>query len=160
MGIIINTVGVELKAPSDYIKQEGRYLLKIKEIKPDGFESGADKFKVIMEGVLEGTKEPLLTHIENFSTVPNMLWKIKVLEIALQAPEVYDIDDFIGRYVIANIKSETYTKKTDGTQAVAYKVKSWEYSKFNDKLAPIPQAKEIQNASAVVDVESDEEMPF
>ena len=77
--------------------------------------------------------------------------------MALKAPECYDINDFIGRYVIADIKSRNY-KKNDGSTGVSYGAKSWEYSTHNDKLPPIPEAK--QNADDGTPDISEDEIPF
>ena len=81
----------------------------------------------------------------------------------------YDINDFVGRYIIANIKQENYTKK-DGTAGTSYKVKSWEYSTLNDKMTPIPEAKQdedngvnesIKPSSKIPEIDIDEdEIPF
>ena len=75
----------------------------------------------------------------------------------------YDINDFVGRYIIANIKQENYTKR-DVTPGIAHKIKSWEYSTLNDKMPPIPEAKQDENngvnESAKVEEVTDEECPF
>jgi hypothetical protein len=158
--MILNTKGIEL-TQNTYINKEGKFLLKIENFAEDGFTNTGDlRFKLTFKGVEVGTKEPVFSHSEQFSVGASSLWKIKQLEVAIKAPEIYDINDFIGRYVIANIKTETYTKK-DGTSAVSYRAKAWEYSQFNDKLPPIPEAKEVENVSDGVCVDiTDEESPF
>lgn len=142
--MIIDTRNVELNE-NVYVNKEGKFLFKIEKFEEDGFTNAGDaRFKLLFKGVEAGTKEPIFIHSEQFNIGQTSLWRIKLVEVALKAPEVYDINDFVGRYIIANIKSESYTKK-DGTAGTAYKVKSWEYSSFNDKMPPIPEAKPYEN---------------
>lgn len=161
--MIINTKGVE---PNEnvYINKEGKFLFRIEKFEEDGFTNAGDaKFKLHFKGVEVRSREPTFVHSETFNIGQSSLWRIKQLEVALNAPEIYDINDFVKRYVIANIKAESYTKK-DGTVGTAYKVKSWEYSSFNDKLPPIPEAKQDENnganESAQAEDISEDECPF
>ena len=161
--MIISTVGIELNE-NVYVNKEGKFLFRIEKFEEDGFTNAGDaKFKLHFKGVEAGTKEPTFMHSETFNIGQSSLWRIKQVEVALKAPEVYDINDFVGRYIIANIKSESYTKK-DGTAGTAYKVKSWEYSSFNDKMPPIPEAKQDEDngIDGTVQAEevTDEECPF
>ena len=157
--MIINTKGIELNPPTDYIQKEGKFIVRIEKLVEDGFtQDGQAKFKLFFQGVEVGTKEPIYSHIEMFNVGQTSLWRIKQLEVALKAPECYDINDFIGRYVIADIKSRSY-KKNDGSTGVAYGAKSWEYSTHNDKLPPIPEAKQNENDGTII-VNDDEELPF
>ena len=169
MGLIINTRGVELTEVI-YIDKEGQYTFKITKFEDDGFtrDSGDQKFKLHFVGKAVGTTEPMYNHTEMFNIGAKSLWRIKQLEVALNAPECYDIESFIGRYVTATIVKREY-KKNDGTTGTAYNVKTWEYSKLNDTLAPIPEAKEpedtfespipIKRNIPEIDI-SDEEVPF
>ena len=144
--MIINTKGVELNE-NVYVNKEGKFLFKIEKFEEDGFTNAGDaRFKLHFKGVEAGTKEPIFMHNEQFNIGQTSLWRIKQVEVALKAPEIYDINDFVGRYIIANIKSESYTKK-DGAAGTAYKVKSWEYSTFNNKMLPIPEAKSDEKNS-------------
>lgn len=161
--MIIDTRNIELNE-NVYVNKEGKFLFRIEKFEEDGFTNAGDaKFKLHFKGVEAGTKEPTFMHSETFNIGQSSLWRIKQVEVALKAPEVYDINDFVGRYIIANIKSESYTKK-DGTAGTAYKVKSWEYSSFNDKLPPIPEAKQDENngIDGTVQTEDidDSEIPF
>ena len=63
----------------------------------------------------------------------NLYGELNSWKVALKAPEIYDINNFIGRYVIATSKKEEYTKN-DGTAGVVYRIKSWTYSDLNDKM--------------------------
>lgn len=157
--MVINTKGIELNEPADYIQKEGTFTLKVEKFIEDGFTTdGAAKFKLFFKGVEVGTKEPIYSHSEMFNVGQKSLWRIKQLEVALKAPECYDIADFVGRYVVATVRARTYTKN-DGTSATAYGVKSWEYSTHNDKLPPIPEAKpnEDDGNAFIID---DEVLPF
>lgn len=161
--MIINTKGVELNE-NVYVNKDGKFLFRIEKFEEDGFTNAGDaKFKLHFKGVEVGSKEPTYIHSETFNIGQSSLWRIKQLEVALKAPEIYDINDFVKRYVIANIKQETY-KKNDGSVGTSYKVKSWEYSSFNDKLDPIPEAKPNENngtneSSQAEDI-SEDQIPF
>lgn len=163
--MIINTKGVELNE-NVYVNKDGKFLFRIEKFEEDGFTNAGDaKFKLHFKGVEVGSKEPIYIHSETFNIGQSSLWRIKQLEVALKAPEIYDINDFVKRYVIANIKQETY-KKNDGSVGTSYKVKSWEYSSFNDKLDPIPEVKPNENNgtngnSKTPEIEiNDEDIPF
>jgi hypothetical protein len=163
--MIISTVGIELNE-NVYVNKEGKFLFRIEKFEEDGFTNAGDaKFKLHFKGVEVGTKEPVYLHNEQFNIGQSSLWRIKQVEVALKAPETYDINDFVKRYVITNIKQETY-KKNDGSIGTSYKVKSWEYSSFNDKLPPIPEAKSDENNgtngnSKTPEIEiNDEDIPF
>lgn len=161
--MIINTKGVELNE-NVYVNKDGKFLFRIEKFEEDGFTNAGDaKFKLHFKGVEVGSKEPTYIHSETFNIGQSLLWRIKQLEVALKAPEIYDINDFVKRYVIANIKQETY-EKNDGSVGTSYKVKSWEYSSFNDKLDPIPEAKPNENngtneSSQAEDI-SEDQIPF
>ena len=167
--MIISTVGIELNE-NVFVNKEGKFLFRIEKFEEDGFTNGGDaRFKLHFKGVEVGTKEPVYLHNEQFNIGQFSLWRIKQVEVALKAPEVYNINDFVGRYIIANIIQENYTKK-DGTYGIAHKVKSWEYSRLNDKMPPIPEAKQdedngvnesINPSSKIPEIDIDEdEIPF
>lgn len=167
--MIINTKGVELNE-NVFVNKEGKFLFRIEKFEEDGFTNAGDaKFKLHFKGVEVGTKEPVYLHNEQFNVGKSSLWRIKQVEVALKAPEIYDINDFVKRYVIANIKQENFTKK-DGAPGIGYKVKSWEYSELNDKMLPIPEAKQnedngingsVKQKSKIPEVDIDEdEIPF
>ena len=157
--MIINTKGVELNE-AKYLDKEGEFLFKLEKWEEDGFTSeGAAKFKVFFKGVEVGKKAPVYTHSEMFNLQQNSLWRIKQLEVALKAPEVYDIDDLMGRYVVVTTKSKQYEK--DGQTKTAYNVSGWTYSSLNDKLPPIKEAIENKNDVGTETAEiSEDEIPF
>lgn len=167
--MIINTKGVE-RNENVYVNKEGIFLFRIEKFEEDGFTNAGDaRFKLHFKGVEGGTNEPVYLHSEQFNIGQFSLWRIKQVEVALKAPEIYDINDFVGRYIIANIKRENYTKK-DGTPGIAHKVKSWDYCILNDKMPPIPEAKQdedngvnesIKSSSKIPEIDIDEdEIPF
>lgn len=157
--MIISTVGVEL-SENVFLNKVGKFLFKIEKFEEDGFTNGGDaRFKLHFKGVEAGTKEPVYLHSEQFNIGQKSLWKIKQLEVALKSPEIYDVNSWVGRYVIANIKQDTYIKQ-DGSQGVSYKASSWEYSSHNDKLPLIPEASVLNNNKDIEIEISDEIIPF
>lgn len=167
--MIINTKGVELYE-NTYVNKEGIFLFRIEKFEEDGFTNAGDaRFKLHFKGVEVGTKEPIYLYSEQFNIGQKSLWKIKQLEVALKSPEIYDVNSWVGSYVFANIKQDTHIKQ-DGTQGVSYKVASWKYSTHNDKLLPIPEAKQdedngvnesIKSSSKIPEIDIDEdEIPF
>ena len=159
MGLIINTRGVELKE-TVYIEKEGVYTLKITKFEDDGFtrDSGDQILNFHFIGKSALTPEVVYEHKESFNIGAKSLWRIKQLEVALKAPECYDIESFVGRYVTATIVKREY-KKNDGTNGIAYNVKTWEYSKLNDTLAPIPEAKEPEEDSFASPIPTQRDIP-
>ena len=158
--MIINTSKVELP---NRIEKAGQYIFKIEKFEEDGFtQNGDPKFKFEFKGVQSGTQEPMYTHTEMFNIGENSLWRIKELEIALKAPSIYEVQDFVGRYVNVVIEPRTYVK--NGQTKTAYGVKSWSYNKKNDTLTPIPEAKQDANddtAESIPTIEIDDSViPF
>ena len=157
MGIKVNLKGVEINE-AKWINKVGNFLLKIEKIEEDGMtQEGAIKFKVHFKGMEVGDKDNIYLHTERFNLQQNSLWRIKLLATALKAPESYDFDDIVGRYVLVTIKARNYTKN-DGTQGTAYEVDTWAYSKQNDKLPPIPEDKSDENNGGVESVEEEIEI--
>lgn len=153
--MVIDTRGVELKN-STYIDKEGRYALNITDV----VIVNSAKFEVIFEGneiIIKDEKmelsEETYKHKERFTTNSNVLWKIKLLEVALKAPEIYDIKSFIGRFVNAKITLRDYNDKKYA------QVASWSYSKRNDNLPAIPLASATAT-TADVTIDDDTEIPF
>ena len=150
-----------------FINKVGTFLFRIEKLEENGYTQAGDAmFNLHFKGVEQGTKTPVYLHREMFSVGTKSLWKIKLLEQGIKAPEVYDINDFVGRYVLATIISETYTKK-DGTQGTGYKVNQWGYSSLNDSREPIPTATVEQDTGTaqpmeivIEDVDGNQEIPF
>ncbi len=162
---VIDTRNVEVNETT-YINKIGTFLFRIERFEEDGYTQNGDaKFNLYFKGVEQGTKTPVYLHREMFSVGTKSLWKIKLLERGLDAPEVYDINDFVGRYVLATIISESYTKK-DGTAGTGYKVNQWGYSSLNDSKDAIPTATVEQNTGTtqpmevVVEGVDEDSIPF
>ena len=88
---------------------------------------------------------------------------IAMLRDALQSPKIFDLDEWMGRTVIATIAMEA---GNDGKNYA--KVKKFDYSKFNDKLPPIkgnegkssePKSQSVQKEHPTFEVVEDE-IPF
>ncbi len=163
--MIVDTRGIEVNETT-YINKVGTFLFRIEKFEETGYTQNGDaKFDLHFKGVEQGTKAPVYMHREMFSVGEKSLWKIKLLERGLNAPEVYDINDFVGRYVLATIISESYTKK-DGTTGTGYKVNQWGYSSLNDSKDAIPTASVEQNTSiaqpmeVVVEEVDESSIPF
>ena len=91
--MIINTKGIEV-SENVYLNKEGKFLLQITKFEMDGTTSAGDpRFKFTFKGVEVGTKEPVYLHSEQFSAGANALWRVKQLEVAIKAPDVYDLND-------------------------------------------------------------------
>jgi len=155
MALIINTAGIELTPPASYIEKAGNYIFKIEKIELDGFnDEGSEKFKMHFKAFQPENKEVIYSHIERFSLAKNMLWKLKQLEVALKSPEHYDVESWVGRYVIGTVSMREYNGKNYAD------IKSYEYSKFNDKLDPIPEFKGSVESAIVEDDILEDAIPF
>ena len=134
--IVVNTKGIEINPPADWIKAAGTYTLKITEVKPDGY--NADGFQKIKMFFKSSAGEQ---HSEMIVLSPAALWKLKQIEIAIGAPEVYDLNNFVGRYVIADIKGRIHKDKE------YFDIKTFSPCPLNDKLPKIPEL--IEDAGIV-----------
>lgn len=153
-----------------FITTEGNYLLKLVKWETDGYTQNGDlKFKIACEagkitesGKIEGSYSFNYQMLDGEKTG----FTIARLRDAIKSPAVFNLDDWIGRYVYASIFMEM------GSDGKMYpKVSSFEYSKFNDKKNPIQEAVEgndkpsgsnVEEASAPnpsVDI-NPEEIPF
>ena len=159
--MVINTVGVEV-SENVYVNKAGKFLFKIEKWEEDGFtQYGDSKFKMFFKGVEVGTKDPIYLHSEMFNVGQKSLWRIKQLEVALKSPEIFELSDWIGRYVNCEIVERTYNKN-DGTEGKSYNVVNWSYSQLNDKLPPIPEKKQNKNNGSEQSeaLAEDDEIPF
>lgn len=142
MGLIINTRGVELSETA-YIKEEGKYTLKVVKYEDKGFDqkTGDSQFALTFKGKRVG-EDKTYDYVEYFVRTENRMFLLALLRDGFKAPEIYDPENLVGRYIIANIKRNEYPK--NGETKVNFKADPyhWEYSKLNDNLPPIPEAKE------------------
>lgn len=144
----IDTRGVELTPPAEWVSEKGVYVFKITKREQDGYsQEGYEKFKFTFQ-TADGKM-----FSELFSEAPNMLWKIKQLAVALDAPEVFDPDDFVGHYVTADIRMKK--SKKDGEYYP--NVWQWMEAPQNKKVDPIPSAAE--DVPVEIDID-DDEIPF
>ena len=114
--------------------------------------------KILPDGKLS---DELYSMLDWLQTSENLIWKVARLRDAIKSPEVFDLNDWMGRYVVATVEMNTYNEKTNP------QFKNLSYSSFNDKMPPIPSAKEESNQSASQPVQSEnpsedisEEIPF
>jgi|FLOH01.1.fsa_nt_gi hypothetical protein len=140
----IDTTGVVATPPAVYIKEAGVYVMKIVELKPDGYSQNGnenvkvvfDCQKVLMNDGKHTLDSVIYKHEEKYCADQNLIWKVAILRDALRAPESFDFDNIVGYSVIADIYMREHNGKYYGN------IGGLSYSKANDKLAPIPEAKE------------------
>lgn len=170
--MIINTknlpeIGMKPREDGTYnIFKEGKYLFKIVGWEEKGFSKDGDAMFVInLQGIEIGKKDIKYSHNELYNIGALSLIHLKKLEVALKSPEVYNLDDWKDRFVIANIEKNG-KREYNGKLYDRFSVASWEYSDYNNKLAPIPEAKEEDNdaipvakSEPVIEI-SDDDIPF
>lgn len=151
-----------------YITEAGNYLMKLVRWEQDGYsQNGEMKIKVLMNAKKINDDGSLSD--ENYTNNYFMYdgekagFTIAMLRDALKSPDVFDLNDWIERFVNAKVEMEL------GNDGKSYaRIKGFEYSKFNDKLPPIQEAKEehseprsqsISQNNQSVDIPEDE-IPF
>lgn len=156
----INTTGI-VSNENNKITEAGTYVLKIVKVEEDGFE----KYKLSFEGkkALEGGKlsDETYSMLDWLQLSDNLIWKVARIRDALKSPEIFDLNDWVNRYVVAVIEMNTYNDKTNP------QFKQLKYSSFNDNMPPIQEAKSEQSVDAnvqpenapTIDVDSDS-IPF
>jgi len=164
--MIRNVKGVELNQ-TEYIKEAGTYRLKVEKVEIDGYDNQGDEvpkltfscLKIIKKDGKPALDESIVyTHSESYSGNENILWKSKVLQDAMKAPEVFDFNDLVGRFVMAEIGMREHNGKEYS------QVKKMFYSKANDSLGaikePTIQAPQQQSYEVpVIDID-ESEIPF
>ena len=147
--MIRNVKGVELNQ-TEYIKEVGLYRFEVLKVEIDGYDNQGDEVPKLTFGCLQVIKgedgkpalgETVYTHNESYSGNENILWKSKVLQDAMKAPEVFDFNDLIGRFVMAEVSMREHNGKEYA------QVKKMTYSKANDALGAIPEPKPQQTQS-------------
>ena len=136
----INLTGVSAENPNEWIKpirkadgtfEVKKYVLKIIAVDDLGYNSrGEQELKVDFK---TGDNK---SYQEKFPLAENLLWKLKQFTVAMQAPDDFDANNLVSRYVTATLGGREHNGK-DYNQLL-----SWEYAPQNDKLAPIPSAVE------------------
>ena len=169
--MIRNVQGVELNQ-TEYIKEAGLYRFEVLKVEIDGYDNQGDEVPKLTFGCLQVIKdkdgkpaldEIVYTHNESYSGNENLLWKSKVLQDAMKAPEVFDFNDLVGRFVMVNVTMREHNGKMYG------QANKMTYSKANDALGAIPNPKQAQqqaqqmpladNNMPVIDID-DSDVPF
>lgn len=135
----INLTDVTTESPNEWIKpikngdgsyQTQKFTLKVESIAQEWNKNGDECAKFVFK-TSDGK-----TYSETFPFNKDLLWKLKRFTIAMQAPSNLDLNDLVNRYVLVTLTGRLYNGK-DYNELVA-----WEYAPQNDKLAPIPEAKD------------------
>jgi hypothetical protein len=146
----INLSGVSAENPNEWIKpirksdggfEVKKYVLKVVAIDDSEYSSTGDQ--LLKVDFKTGDNK---SYQERFSLAENLLWKLKQFVVAMKAPDELDINDLIGRYVVATIGGREYNGKDYNN------LLEWGYSELNDKLPQLPSCDGI-------DI-TDEEIPF
>lgn len=126
---------------TNFITENGNYLLKLTKWETDGYsQNGEEKIKVSCEGkkILEdGKLEGAYSFNYNMYNGERAGFTIAMLRDALKSPKVFELNDWMNRYVIAVVEMEN----ADNGKSYP-KVKRFEYSKINDKLPPFQEIKQ------------------
>jgi hypothetical protein len=167
--MIRSVKGVELNQ-TEYIKEAGLYRFKVEKVGFDGYDNQGDEVPKLTFSCLQVIKKDgapalgttVFTHEEKYSGNENLLWKSKVLQDAMKAPEVFDFNDLQGHYVMADVSLREHNGK------MYAQVSKLSYSKANDALDAIPEPKVQQQEApasyapvpeAIEEISSDE-LPF
>jgi hypothetical protein len=136
----INLSGVSAENPNEWIKptrkpdggfEVKKYVLKVVAIDDSEYSNTGDQ--LLKVDFKTGDNK---SYQERFSLAENLLWKLKQFVVAMNAPDELDINDLIGRYVVATIGGREYNGKDYNN------LLEWGYSELNDKLPPFPSYKD------------------
>lgn len=136
MALVVNLN--EIEDPSVNIEKEGSYILKIIEVKQDGFDkNGNIKVKISYAGFDKTDAEKnMLNHSELYFIAPYGKIKIVDLFAGLKVDNSVDMELLAGRYVEVSVKGREYTKN-NGDTAMGYNIDKYTYCSLNDKLPPL-----------------------
>ena len=164
-----NTTGKVAEPPKKYITEAGKYVFKIEKFEDDGYTNGGEqKLKahyvaqriIMVEGKATLSEDVYTMTENNLSMDENLAWLVLRIRDALKSPENFDTEDWVGRFLIADIYMREHGDKKYAT------VSGYSYSKQNDKLPPIPEAKSAEDvvAEVVTDISvgdiDEDEIPF
>lgn len=149
----------------NYITEPGNYLFKLIKWEQDGFsQNGEEKIKVTCEGMKikeDGKLEGNYSFNYQMYNGEKAGFTIAMLRDALKSPAIFNLDDWLNRYVIAVVAMEA------GNDGKMYaRAKKFEYSKANDKLSPIPSIEQGNSEPASQSVQNpseditEDEIPF
>jgi hypothetical protein len=126
--MVVNLKGVSSENPNEYIKTAGTYTLKLTSIAEDGYDKNGDqRLKFTFKS------HDQRNHSESFSLTGEYTWRLKRFTEAMKAPEIFSVNDLVGRYVMADV---ILNKSGYAT------VSEFKYAIQNDKLEPIPEVKD------------------
>lgn len=148
--------------PSEFVNEEGLYRFFIKKHEVDGYSAeGNEKNKYTFECQKITSKDGKPTLSEDvkqmngfYTADEKQYWVFGALMDALKISYPVEPCDLVGRYFVAQVKSRMYNEK----KYHDIDPRSYQYSKMNDALPPIPEAKE-EVAPATYDT-ADGEVPF
>ncbi len=150
MALVVNLN--EIEDLSVNIDKEGDFILKIVEVKEDGFDkNGNIKVRINYAGFnkLDAEKN-MLNHSELYFIASYGKRKIADLFAGLKVDNSVDMELLAGRYVEVSVKGREYTKN-NGDTAMGYNIDKYTYCSLNDKLPPL--------VAPAVDID-DSEIPF
>ena len=163
--MIVNTTGV-VASEKQYIEKAGTFLMEIEKVSEDGTFSKMGNpytkidFKcreiITKDGASALDEDNLYSYSEKYCVDENQLFKVAMLRDALEAPEIFDLNDTVGFFVIGSFGTREYNSKIYGQLKRLMKSK-----KNGDKKVPSPKVTEQQNSvDAPADEISPDEIPF
>lgn len=141
--------------PSSYIAEEGTYRFKIVNHEVDGFSNeGNEKHKYTLEAnkVIVGKdgkptlNEEIVLKNAIYTEDEKQYWVFGNLMDALKIAYSFNEPDLVGYYFMADVKSRMYNEK----KYFDIDPRSYKYSKMNDALPPVPEAK-VEQTQATYD---------
>lgn len=134
--MIVNMTGVSTENPNEFIKEAGKFALKVTFIEEDGYDKNGDQRIKFGFKSSDGKN-----HSESFSYEGEYAWRFKRFTEAMKSPTAsFDINELVGRYVTADV--------TINAKGYA-NVKEFSYHAQNDKLPPIKEASAVEDESDV-----------
>jgi len=163
--MIINTTGVKANEKL-YIEKAGTFLMEIVKVHENGEFSKMGnpvtqvdfecKEIITKDGASVLDENNLYSYSEKYTADENLLWKVAMLRDALEAPEIFDLNDTVGFFVIGSFGTREYNSKIYGQLKRLMKSK-----KNGDKKVPSPKVEEQSNYTDAPAIEVDETViPF
>ena len=150
--MVIDVRGVQV---ANYIKEVGKYTLKIVSIK----EAKNDKYENVVEVSMINKEK--LTFTEKFLIRDTVMWKIAGLIFAAKLPQYVDTSVLEGRYVTAHLVEDSY--ETNGQTKTYLKAESYapndaqKEDNRDDKIVEVAEQKqEIAQTVVNENIELDE----
>ena len=130
----VSLKGVSSENPNEFIKTAGTYTLKIVEVSEDGYNTDGDQKIKFSFKTPDGKN-----HNESFSYDGKFAWRFKRFAEAMKAPDDFNVEDFVGRYVVADmvLNAKGYANTSE-----------FRYAVQNDKIAPFPEYKSDEDEAS------------